>query len=196
MTRTTLLDEVLPRCDFRLQHSALFRVPAGTAFHTALDLDLLRHPLVRALIAARTLPLGGTGPRTLRIADLTEPPLGWSVLAGRPDTELILATLAQPWRVGALPPAQPTTAAEFTAFAAPGYVKVVLGVRVVPQGPAAAVLTVETRVAATDPASARRFRRYWRFIGPFSDLIRRIAFGMLARELDPAARNGGEIVID
>ena len=68
--------------------------------------------------------------------------------------------------------------------------------RVVPQGPAAAVLTVETRVAATDPASARRFRRYWRFIGPFSDLIRRIAFGMLARELDPAARNGGEIVID
>ena len=107
MTRTTLLDEVLPRCDFRLQHSAIFRVPAGTAFHTALYLDLLRHPLVRALIAARTLPLQGTGPRTLRIADLTEPPLGWSVLTGRPDTELILATLAQPWRVGALLPRSP-----------------------------------------------------------------------------------------
>ena len=109
MTRTTLLDEVLPHCDVRLQHSALFRVPAGTAFHTALDLDLLRHPLIRALIAARTLPLGGTGPRTLRIADLTESPLGWSVLAERPGADLLLATLARPWRVGAPPPAQPTS---------------------------------------------------------------------------------------
>ena len=67
--------------------------------------------------------------------------------------------------------------------------------RAVSQGPAAAVLAVETRVAATDAASARRFRRYWRFVGPFSELIRRTALGMLARELDPAARNGGEIVI-
>ena len=46
-----------------------------------------------------------------------------------------------------------------------------------------------------DAASARRFRRYWRFVGPFSELIRCTALGMLARELDPAARNGGEIVI-
>ena len=83
----------------------------------------------------------------------------------------------------------------FAAFTAPGHVKIVLAVRAVPQGPAATVLTVETRVAATDAASARRFRRYWRFIGPFSELIRRTAMGMLARELDPAARNGGEIVI-
>ena len=32
-------------------------------------------------------------------------------------------------------------------------------------------------------------------MGPFSGLIRRIALGMLVRELDPATRNGGEIVI-
>ena len=144
---------------------------------------------------ARALPLGGTGPRTLRIADLTGPSFGWSVLGERPGTELVLGTLARPWRVGAPPPAQPATTEEFAAFAAPGYVKIVLAVRAVPQGPAAAVLTVETRVAATDAASARRFRRYWRFVGPFSELIRRTALGMLARELDPAARNGGEIVI-
>ncbi|MDD7942989.1 SRPBCC family protein, partial [Actinomycetospora lutea] len=84
---------------------------------------------------------------------------------------------------------------DFAAFAAPGYVKIVLSVRAVPQGPDAAVLTVETRVAATDAASARRFRRYWRAIGPFSELIRRIALGMLTRELDPPARNSGEILI-
>ena len=163
MTRAALIDEVLPRCDVRLRHAALFRVPADEAFRTALGLDVLRHPLVRALVAARALPLGATGPRTLRIADLTGPPFGWSVLAERPDTELVLATLARPRRLGAPPPAQPATREEFAAFAAPGYVKIVLAVRAVSQCPAAAVLAVETRVAATDAASARRFRRYWRY---------------------------------
>jgi hypothetical protein len=170
-------------------------VAAERAFRAARDLDVLRHPLARALVAARALPLGGTGPPTLRISDLTGPTYGWSVLGERPGTELVLGTVARPWRVTAPPPAQPATPDEFAAFTAPGHVKIVLAVRAVSQGPAASVLTVETRVVATDAASARRFRRYWRFIGPFSELIRRTAIGMLARELDPAARNGGEIVI-
>ena len=190
-----LIDEVLPRADVRLRHRALFRVAAERAFRAARDLDVLHHPLARALVAARALPLGGTGPPTLRISDLTGPTYGWSVLGERPGTELVLGTVARPWRVTAPPPAQPATPDEFAAFTAPGHVKIVLAVRAVPQGPAATVLTVETRVVATDAASGRRFRRYWRFIGPFSELIRRTALGMLARELDPAARNGGEIVI-
>ena len=84
---------------------ALSRVPADEAFGAALGLDALRHPLVRALVAARALPLGATGPRTLRIADLTGPPFGRSVPAERADTELVLAPLARPWRLGAPPPA-------------------------------------------------------------------------------------------
>jgi hypothetical protein len=105
-------------------------------------------------VAARTLSLGGAGPRTLRIADITGPRFGWSVLAERPGRELVLATLARPWRLGAPPPAQPATPEGFVAFAEPGHVKIFLAVRAVPQGPAATVLTVETRVAATDPAGS------------------------------------------
>lgn len=190
-----LIDKILPRADVRLQHRALFRVPAERAFRGARDLDVLRHPLARALIAARALPVGGAGPPTLRISDLTGPAYGWSVLGEQPGTELVLGTVARPWRLSAPPAAQPATPKEFADFSAPGHVKIVLAVSAVPQGLAAAVLTVETRVAATDPTSARRFRRYWRFVGPFSELIRRTAMGMLARELDPAARNGGEMVI-
>ena len=122
---------------------------------------MLRHPLARALVAARALPLGGTGPPILRIRDLTGPTYGWSVLGERPGTELVLGTVARPWRVTAPPPAQPATPDEFAAFTAPDHVKIVLAVQAVPQGPAATVLTIETRVAATDAASARRFRRYW-----------------------------------
>lgn len=190
-----LLDDVLPRFDVCLTHSALVRVPAERTFRAAFDLDVLRHPLVRGLVAARALPLGGTGPRTLRLGGLTEAPFGWVRLAERSDTELVLGTVARPWRLTAPPPAQPVGVGEFVAFAEPGFVKIVLAVRAVAQGPAAAVLTVETRVAATDRASARRFRRYWRLVGPFSEWIRRVALRMLAGALDPAARNGGEIVI-
>ena len=118
------------------------------------------------------------------------------VRCGRvPRPELVLGDAGPALAARRTAPAQPATKAEFAAFAAPGYVKIVLAVRAVSQGSAAAVLAVETRVAATDAASARRFRRYWRFVGPFSELIRCTALGMLARELDPAARNGGEIVI-
>ena len=56
-----LIDEVLPRADIRLRHRALFRVAAERAFRAARDLDVLHHPLARALVAARALPLGGTG---------------------------------------------------------------------------------------------------------------------------------------
>jgi uncharacterized protein YndB with AHSA1/START domain len=192
---TTPLEEILPRAEVHLVHRALIRVPAERVYRATCELDVARHHLVRALVAARALPAGGPGPRSLRIADLPGPEFGWLRLGECHGTELVLGTLARPWRVSEPPPTQPASPGDFAAFAAPGYVKIVLSVRAVPQGPDAAVLTVETRVAATDAASARRFRRYWRAIGPFSELIRRIALGMLTRELDPPARNSGEILI-
>jgi hypothetical protein len=48
---------------------------------------------------------------------------------------------------------------------------------------------METRVALTDAASLRRFRRYWMVIGPFSGLLRRVALRLLDTDLrqpDPA----------
>ena len=43
-----------------------------------------------------------------------------------------------------------------------------------PYGSGRALITTETRTAATDPASLRRFARYWLLAGPFSALIRRL----------------------
>ena len=63
--------------------------------------------------------------------------------------------------------------AEFAAFDTPGYVKVAFNIRVESYGSGRALITTETRTAATDPASLRRFARYWLLAGPFSALIRR-----------------------
>ena len=45
--------------------------------------------------------------------------------------------------------------------------------RIEPNGQGGSLLTTETRVFAADPASRRRFARYWSVIYPGSALIRR-----------------------
>lgn len=62
---------------------------------------------------------------------------------------------------------------EFTTFDAPGFGKVALNFLVQPYGTGRSLLTTETRTATTDPVSLARFRRYWRFIGPFAGVIMR-----------------------
>jgi len=53
-------------------------------------------------------------------------------------------------------------------------VKVAFNVRVEPYGRGRSLLTTETRTAATDAASLRRFSRYRLLVGPFNALIRRL----------------------
>ena len=62
---------------------------------------------------------------------------------------------------------------QFAAFAEPGYGKVATGFLVLPYGTGRSLLCTETRTTTTDPVSARRFRRYWKVIGPFAGYIMR-----------------------
>ncbi len=61
---------------------------------------------------------------------------------------------------------------DFPAFAEPGFAKMALEFRAVPQH-GGARLETETRVFLTDPVSQRRFARYWLVVRPFSGLVRR-----------------------
>ena len=58
----------------------------------------------------------------------------------------------------------------FAAFDTPRYVKVAFNIRVEPYSSGRALITTETRTAATDPTSLHRFARYWMLVGPFSAL--------------------------
>ena len=62
---------------------------------------------------------------------------------------------------------------QFAGFGEPGYGKVATSFLVLPYGSGRSLLCTETRTATTDPASARRFRRYWAVIGPFAGYIMR-----------------------
>ena len=189
-----LIDQFLPRYDFAIVHAQVFGVPPEVCLRAARNLDLFRHPAIRALLDLRALPQRAVGrltgrrdggdhvPATFRVEDMTR--YGWDLLGENPS-EIVLGQISRPWKAasGAAAPAA------FATYDTPGYAKIALSLRVDPRGTTSSILTLETRVALTDPASLRRFRRYWIVIGPFSGLLRRGALRLLdtnLRPLDPA----------
>ncbi|HEU4898843.1 MAG TPA: nitroreductase/quinone reductase family protein [Actinomycetota bacterium] len=205
MTAKLLIDQVLPRSDLAVAHARVFPVQPEVCYQTARRLDFFQVPLIRTLIGLRGLPqrLAGvlTGHHTpaaparrrLRLADDLAG-LGFSRLGETPGVELLWGQVSRPWKplAGSIGP--PRTAEAFAGFDQPGFAKIAFSLRVDPHGEGASVLTLETRVALTDEQSRRRFRRYWRLIGPFSALIRRLALRQVAAELsrfrEPVAPTG------
>ena len=199
MTQTLLLDEFLPEYDHVVSVSQVFRAPPGEVFDAAVTLDLYRLPVARVLIEARGLPARiaaararrrgqalAPEPPTFRVRDL--PAHGWILLGERPGAELVFGTVTKPWQALGGEPEQPVTAGHFAGFREPGFAKLAESTRVTPYGTRACILTLETRVAAMDEDSRRRFRRYWRATGPFVRLIRPSVMRALDRQLRQAPR--------
>jgi hypothetical protein len=156
--------------------------------------DLASSGPVRALFALRELPRRMTGarvvPPALRIDGLhsSEECPGFRVLIDEPPREVAVGAIGKVWRPN-IPFVHTATAEDYARFDAPGFVKVAWSLRVRPQGDVGSRLEVEVRVDATDGASWRKFRRYFRVVGMGSRFIRRSALAVLARELGRAPRD-------
>ena len=159
------LDDFLPGYEFSERHSLAIDAPAGRIDEALRAVSIADIPLARALWWIRRL--GRT------YGDSTKPFVGGDlpgvVLEDVPGEGIILGLTGQFWRVlgGGHDPAAPTSAEEFLAYARPDTCKAVVDFRV-----GASTLTTETRVHVADPASRRKFGRYWLVVRPFSGLIR------------------------
>lgn len=154
--------------------------------------DLGGSALIRALFALRTLPgrLRGEAAGTrLRIDDLVSTPgqPGFGILADDPPREVVAGAIGAVWR-RSIPFVHVAGADAFTAYDDPGQVKVAWALRVAPGPGGGATISVEVRVAATDAEAWRRFRRYFRLIGPGSRLVRRTLLDGLEKELGALER--------
>lgn len=99
---------------------------------------------------------------------------GFVILSDEPGREIVLGTLVvRPAGARLAVPDDPlATARRFAELSAPGYGKAAINFQIEPRPDGSCRLTTETRICATDEASARRFARYWRFILPGSSLLR------------------------
>jgi hypothetical protein len=176
----------------------------------ARGLDLLRDPVVRTLLGIRALPqrltnriardrdatTAGAPSRTFRLDDMVGPPLGWILLGEEPGVQIVLGQIGRPWkavRASEGPPVAPTA---FPSFDGPGFAKIAFSLGVQPHGATSSLLTMETRVALTDPQSLRKFTRYWGVVGPFIRLIDRMTLRLLGTELRESSPAGASRATD
>jgi hypothetical protein len=109
-----------------------------------------------------------------RLRGLKAAPRGpiWASLQAqgfRPHDPETLVLIGRPWsRRGGT-----RVDEDFVHFSEPGYAKLAVDLRALPDGEGARLET-ETRVFLTDAASRRRFAAYWLLIRPFSGLTRRL----------------------
>ena len=147
--------DALPVYHHRERHSLRVDASPDAALAAARETRLDDVPLVSALFRLRGLRAAPRGPiwvsmqaQGFRLHD--------------PET---LVLIGRPWspRGGIRP------AADFIGFTEPGYAKMAVDLRALPDGDGARLET-ETRVFLTDASSRRRFAVYWLAIRPFSGL--------------------------
>lgn len=169
--------DLLPQFDVETAHAIAIAAPPAVVYENARNLDLSGSAVARVLFALRCMP--GTG---LQIDGLRS--TGFKLLRDEPGRGFVLGLIGQFWTLrGGLLDFQP---ADFGKLAAPGYAKAVWSFEAAGAGQRT-ILTTITRVQCQDAVSRRRFRRYWRVIGPFSGIIRRVALRTVREKSEAAA---------
>jgi hypothetical protein len=165
------LDAFLPSCDARELHSISIDASPERVIAAARELRGRDVPLFALLMALRSIPALFRARRLSYarpiVAEFER--AGFVTLAERPD-ELVLGGVGRFWQAsGGL---RRIGASEFAGFEEPGWAKTAVNFHARAGEDGGTRLTTETRVLATDPASRRRFRRYWRVVRPGSGAIR------------------------
>jgi hypothetical protein len=193
-TPRTQLDQFAPVYQFSEFHSMRIAAPKEEVYRALKFVTADEIVLFRTLIWLRRF--GRPGPESI----LNPPPhvpvldvaarTSFLVLAEEPDREIVLGTLVAAPR-GWRPRGKPTPdgfRAFFVTTNHPGFAPAAMNFRIEEAGPAACMLTTETRVYATDASTRRRFALYWRVIYPGSALIRRMWLRAIARRAESPQR--------
>ncbi|MDQ2980780.1 MAG: hypothetical protein M3R26_00435 [Actinomycetota bacterium] len=182
-----LLSELLSDHQFVERHRTAVDASPADALSAARAATPAEMPLVRALFLLRSGPALLTRGRGLPrekgrplLEQMVE--FGFVPLAEGED-EIVVGYVGQPWKLMGGSRPNVTTPQEWSGFDEPGYVKAAMNFRA-----ETGVLSTETRIKATDPASHRRFACYWRLIRPGSGLIRRSWLRAAKRRAEKTAR--------
>ena len=165
------LDDVVPEPEHVTHQSRVIDAPPSVVWDELHNLKLTSLPVSLLLSGVRALPvlLAGRwrGALHQNFLDLVPIP----VLSSEPPTAVIFGGLLQAWRLrgGARPPE--LDAAGIREWTEPGWMKVGMEFRLT-RSLGGTRLSTETRAVATDPATKRRFDRYWHVVGPGSSAIR------------------------
>ena len=182
---TSAIDRHLATYDVRSAHATEVNASVAVTYRAVREMDLGKSVPILALLALRGLPhlLTGKARPSRSITLETFLQAGFTILEDSAPTEMVIGAVGRFWRPdsGLLD----VTPQEFERFAEPGYAKAAM-VFTVEEHEGLSLLLTETRVACTDASALRKFSVYWRLIGPFSGLIRRIMLDQVKRSAEGA----------
>jgi hypothetical protein len=183
----TALARLIP-CPHHLESDGIeLWLPLSDAWARVRYGNLVQSRLARGLFSLRTMASWRRQlpPPFVRLDDLrssgTQP--GFQVLVDDAPREVVVGAIGQVWRCD-IPFVHFGDAKAFMAFQDAGYVKVAWALHLTPRAAGATHLELEVRVQATDERAWKKFRRYFRVIGPASRFIRRSMLRSLAREIE------------
>jgi hypothetical protein len=178
-----LIDEVLPRYDFRELHGTTARAPSSIILDCVARQRAQDDPIVRLAIRLRELPsrlVGQSRPRPLDLEDFT-------FLGRDGDRSLAYGLTGAFWQAdyGLL---EVRTLEDFKAVERLDVCQLVMCFTVESTTSGETLLSTETRVFCPTSETRRKFAPYWYIIRPVSGLIRR---RMLTRIRQQAERLAG-----
>jgi hypothetical protein len=165
------LDDLVPDPEHVTRQARVIEAPRRAVWEELHRLKLRSLPVSLVLGAARALPLMVTGRGRGAIDRTFLDVVPIPKLSSEPPTAVVFGGVLQAWRLtgGKRPPE--LDAEGVRDFAEPGWVRIAMEFRLAP-ALGGTHLSSETRVAATDPTTRRKFDRYWLVVGPGSSAIR------------------------
>jgi hypothetical protein len=162
-----LIDDFLPEYDFSEKHETTVRASAETVYAALNSTDFSGSWVIWSLLSLRGL--GYKSPKTLTLRDMTKD--GFAILGEQQNKEILLGLAGKFWTpTGCM---QTVNAENFREFQTKGFAKAVWNFSLTETAREESCLRTETRVRCLDEKSLASFRFYWRFIQPFSGLIRK-----------------------
>lgn len=204
-----LIDRFLPRFDVTLIEHVIAGADIAETWRALHELDLMRvhSPLTDAAMFVRNVPtvlarrLGGARPAAppaeLKLFGGGAALPGWLPLGETPGREVVLGAVGRFWRPDIeWYDVQGMTPEDFAGFTEPGWGRIAAGLSLRPYGPSRTLITYEARTATTDPASARRFARYWWLVRPFVRTVMQATLRTIRQDAEslvdgPPAAAGG-----
>jgi hypothetical protein len=165
------LDDVVPAPDHVTRQARVIDASPSVVWDELHRVRLGSLPVSLVLGGLRALPVllagKGRGGVDRTFIDVVPVP----VLSSEPPSAVVFGGVLQAWKLtgGEQPPT--LDAAGVREWSEPGWVKVAMDFRLTPSL-GGTRLSSETRAAATDPRTRRRFDRYWFVVGPGSSAIR------------------------
>jgi hypothetical protein len=189
-----LIDSFAPNPDAVEVHEISIHAPRDVVYQALRTADLGDSMVIKALLFLRSVPkymaLRCYPPGNQKIGLQTLIDNGFCLLAEQPPDEIVLGVTGRFWRLTGN--VSPFNRRDFDQAVASGFARGIWNFSTTAVAGGKTILRTETRVTCGDPASRRKFLRYWFIVRPFSGLIRLIMLKNVRRAAETASGFGPE----